>query len=162
MDQRQDGRQQLSLPDATSHLLEECRMVLPGIQTLFGFQLVVIFDERFEEALTLGEQQMHLVATFLVVIGIALLMTPAAWHRLRHPRSVSDHFVRVSSRLLLASMLPLATSISLEVYLVARVILKSTSGALAVAAGAFATFATLWLLLPALWKRGGGANEEGR
>jgi hypothetical protein len=150
-----DGRQELSLPDATTHLLEECRMVLPGMQALFGFQLVVIFDARFSEALSAGEQQVHLVATFLVVLAIALLMTPAAWHRLRHPRSVSDDFVRISSRFLLASMLPLATSISLEVYIVARVILKQTAAALTIAAGAFGVFAFFWLLLPMLWKRNG-------
>lgn len=29
-----------SLSDSVSHMLEECRMVLPGIQALFGFQLI--------------------------------------------------------------------------------------------------------------------------
>lgn len=28
----------LPLSEAVTHLLEECRMVLPGIQALFGFQ----------------------------------------------------------------------------------------------------------------------------
>ena len=27
-----------SISDSVSHMLEECRMVLPGIQALFGFQ----------------------------------------------------------------------------------------------------------------------------
>jgi membrane-bound acyltransferase YfiQ involved in biofilm formation len=152
---QEHGRQELSLADATSHLLEECRMVLPGMQALFGFQLVVIFDSRFSEALSGLEQQVHLVATFFVVLAIALLMTPAAWHRLRHPRSVSDHFVRISSRFLLASMLPLAMAISLEVYIVARVILQQTAAALAIAAGSFGVFAVLWLVLPMMWKRDG-------
>ncbi|HEX9983478.1 MAG TPA: DUF6328 family protein [Thermoanaerobaculia bacterium] len=155
MPNQEHGRQELSLADATSHLLEECRMVLPGMQALFGFQLVVIFDSRFSEALSGLEQQVHLVATFFVVLAIALLMTPAAWHRLRHPRSVSDHFVRISSRFLLASMLPLAMAISLEVYIVARVILQQTAAALAIAAGSFGVFAVLWLVLPMMWKRDG-------
>jgi len=30
-----------------SHLLEECRMVLPGIQALFGFQLIAVFNQPF-------------------------------------------------------------------------------------------------------------------
>lgn len=32
-----------ALPEIVTHLLEECRMVLPGIQALFGFQLVAVF-----------------------------------------------------------------------------------------------------------------------
>jgi hypothetical protein len=30
----------IKLDSAATHLLEECRMVLPGIQALFGFQLI--------------------------------------------------------------------------------------------------------------------------
>jgi len=37
----------LPLSKAAQLLLEECRMVLPGIQALFGFQLIVVFNSRF-------------------------------------------------------------------------------------------------------------------
>lgn len=34
-----DGRkEQLPLPEAVTHIFEDCRMVLPEIQALFGFQ----------------------------------------------------------------------------------------------------------------------------
>jgi hypothetical protein len=32
------NKEELSLDSAARHILEECRMVLPGIQALFGFQ----------------------------------------------------------------------------------------------------------------------------
>jgi hypothetical protein len=41
----------LSLSEASSQLLNECRMVLPGIQTLLGFQLIAVslpWRVRFE------------------------------------------------------------------------------------------------------------------
>ncbi len=41
----------LSLTQAAQVLLDECRMVLPGIQALFGFQLIAVFSPRFAEAL---------------------------------------------------------------------------------------------------------------
>jgi hypothetical protein len=41
--------------------IEEARMVLPGIQALFGFQLIAIFNERFKE-LTEDEQLIHFSA----------------------------------------------------------------------------------------------------
>jgi hypothetical protein len=39
-----------------THLLEECRMVLPGIQALFGFQLVAVFNTPFKQLLDDREQ----------------------------------------------------------------------------------------------------------
>ena len=41
-------------------------MVLPGIQALFGFQLIAVFIERFKE-LTEDEQLIHFSATVLVI-----------------------------------------------------------------------------------------------
>jgi hypothetical protein len=138
----------LSLEDAASHLLEECRMVLPGIQGLFGFQLIAVFSQPFASRLSGFEQRLHLGAIVLVVLSIALVMAPAALHRQREPRSVSEHFLAVSSRLLLWSMPPLALGIALDVFLVSRVILHSSSGALAVAGVLFAVYLLLWYGLP--------------
>lgn len=45
--------EKISLSEAVTHLLEECRMVLPGIQALFGFQLIVVFNPTFYEKLSL-------------------------------------------------------------------------------------------------------------
>ncbi len=56
-------------------------MVLPGIQVLFGFQLIAAFNERFRELAPL-EQQLHYSSLVLVSLAIALIMTPAAYHRL--------------------------------------------------------------------------------
>ena len=33
--------------------IEEARMVLPGIQALFGFQFITVFNERFRQLCTL-------------------------------------------------------------------------------------------------------------
>lgn len=64
-----------------SHLLEECRMVLPGIQALFGFQLIAVFNQPFWDRLDPSHRSLHFTAIFLVVISMALVMTPAAYHR---------------------------------------------------------------------------------
>jgi hypothetical protein len=74
-------KEALKLDSAASHLLEECRMVLPGIQALFGFQLIAVFNQGFDEKLTSGEQQLHFLALFLVALSAALVMAPAAIHR---------------------------------------------------------------------------------
>ncbi len=39
--------------------IEEARMVLPGIQALFGFQLIAAFNQRFSELKALAQQLMQ-------------------------------------------------------------------------------------------------------
>src|SRR3954462_13380801 len=92
------------LSEAVSHLLEECRMVLPGIQALFGFQLVAVFNQRFGQ-LPFGDQVLHLAAITLVALSAGVVMTPAAFHREIEPDGVSQRFLIISTRLLLVSML---------------------------------------------------------
>src|SRR5436309_3564920 len=126
---RGEKREDLPLSKAAEYLLDECRMVLPGIQALFGFQLIAVFSPGFEKALGHGEQVAHLGAIGLVAIGIAMIMTPAALHRHSGARQVTATFIRLSTRLLLWSMLPLAVSICVEFYLVGRVIVPRPAAA---------------------------------
>jgi Family of unknown function (DUF6328) len=146
-DPAHDDREALRLPEATAHLLEESRMVLPGIQALFGFQLVAVFSSGFFEQLDAFEQRLHLLSICLVVLAIAIIMTPAAYHRQRSPRFVSSHFIAMSSRLILWSMAPLSLAVCLDFYLVAEVILGG-SWAPSLAAMLFLIFVGFWFVLP--------------
>jgi hypothetical protein len=141
-------KERVSIDSAAGHLLEECRMVLPGIQALFGFQLIAVFNQGFGEKLSQAEQQLHLGALLLSALAAALVMTPAAIHRNTQQQEVSERFVWLSSRLVLASMLPLALGLCLDVYLIGRVTLEGSGASLVVAAGLFLVFLVLWLLLP--------------
>jgi len=141
-------RQELSLNDAASHVLEECRTVVPGMQALFGFQLIVVFTNSFKEELSPTERVLHLVAILLVTIAIALVIAPAALHRQMEPMAVSRRFIAISSRLLMASMAPLAAGICLDVYVVARVILGTSVGAAIIAALLLGVFIVFWLVVP--------------
>ena len=143
-------RVELSLNDAASHLLEECRTVVPGMQALFGFQLIAVFSTGFNEQLTPMERMLHLAAIVLVTIAIALVMAPAALHRQTEPTAVSRRFIRISSRLLMASMAPLALGLCLDIYLVARVIVGGRGVAATVALFLLGIFIVFWLLLPRL------------
>lgn len=141
--------QHLTLDQAATHLLEECRMVLPGIQALFGFQLIAVFNQRFAEKLSATGQRVHLVAILCVVVSIALVMTPAALHRHCEPQSVSRRFLELSSRLLMWGMVPLALGTALDAYLVSLVILNEPLLAGVIATGVLGLFGALWMVLPA-------------
>jgi hypothetical protein len=114
--------ERVPLKDAATFLLDECRMVLPGIQALFGFQLIAVFNERFAKELSRGEQCVHFVGDRARGVAIAIIMTPAAIHRRLGVRRVTERFLVVSTRLLLASMVPLALGIALDFYLIARLV----------------------------------------
>jgi hypothetical protein len=141
-------RQEISLNDAATHVLEECRTVVPGMQALFGFQLIAVFSATFKEQLSPAERMLHLGAIVLVTIAIVLVMAPAALHRQTEPEAVSRRFITISSRLLMASMAPLAIGICLDVYVVARVIADSRGIAGIVATLLLAVFIVFWLLVP--------------
>jgi hypothetical protein len=140
--------EELSLNEAITHLLEECRMVLPGVQALFGFQLIAVFSAGFSEHLSRGEQQLHLGALALVAMSIALLMAPAAYHRQTAPRQASAQFLRLGSRLVLWGMVPLMAGMGIDFYLISRVILGSIAGSLVAAAALMIVFGVLWFGLP--------------
>jgi hypothetical protein len=145
---RDGAREELPLPKAMDNLIEECRMLLPGIQALFGFQLIAVFNSTFAEKLSSLEQQLHLVAIGLVGVAIALILTPAAYHRQIDHVSITRRFIDVSTRLMLWSMASLALSIGLDLYLVSRLILHNTLASLLIMLGLFVLFIFLWLVLP--------------
>ena len=122
-----------SIKDALQQTLEEARMVLPGVQALFGFQLIAVFNEGFSRDLSETEQLLHLAAIVLVTIAIALVMTPAAYHRQVQPRGASASFVRLASRLISGAMMPLAVGLALDLHLVGRLISGSPTVAATIA-----------------------------
>lgn len=136
-----------SLTEVATHLLEECRMVLPGIQALFGFQLIAVFNAKFWD-LDLSDRIVHLVAIGLVAIAIALVMTPAAYHRLAFQNAVSQSFIESSSRLLLCSMFPLMLGTCMDFYLISTMILSNAWWGLGLAVILMSIFGSLWLGFP--------------
>jgi hypothetical protein len=137
-----------SLSEIVTHLLEECRMVLPGIQALFGFQLVAVFNQVFWDKLFEADRQIHLLAIALMALAVAFVMTPAAYHRQAGHDTISRRFVTISSRFLLWSMFPLMTGICLDFYVIGKLILEDSvlSGLLAVVL--LSTFVIPWFVLP--------------
>lgn len=145
--------EQLKLSEAITHLLEECRMVLPGVQTLFGFQLIAVFNAGFTEKLSRAEQELHLFAFVLIAVAAALIMTPAALDRQSGPREASERFLRVGGRLLLASMLPLMAGIGIDFYLIARIVIGERAPAAGAAAALVAFLVLCWFVFPRAYRR---------
>lgn len=145
---RRNNVEKEPLSDLVTHLLEECRMVLPGIQTLFGFQLIAIFNDTFWEKLASAEQVLHFAAIVLVAVSIALVMAPAAYHRQVEPETISRRFVVLTSNFLSWSMIPLVTALACEVYIIGELVFRSRAGSLAVTLCLLTAFIFFWFVLP--------------
>ena len=145
-----EQKETLPLPEAVTHLLEECRMVLPGLQALLGFQFIAVFNAGFDAKLTPTEQGLHLLALGLVALAGALVMAPAAYHRHTGPREVSEGFLTLASRLLLWAMIPLMLGIGIDFYIIACVILAHRWLSVLLTLVLVSVFVYLWFLLPRL------------
>ena len=156
---RDNGDADESPKDALGQTLDEARMVLPGVQALFGFQLIAVFNAGFTSALSECEQTLHLAAIVLVAIAIALVMTPAAYHRQVDPRRATPAFIRLASRFVSAAMLPLAAGLALDLHLVSRVITRSERVGATIGALAFAMFVGLWFAFPR-WRKSHPQRDE--
>lgn len=145
--------ERLKLTDAARYVFEECRMVLPGIQALFGFQMISVFNQGFEQKLDPFQQKLHGVAIVFVVTAIGLVMAPAALHRRAERDFVSERFVRIASRLVLSAMLLLAIALSLDIFIVAIVVGHDQSFAIILSLLSLCFFLALWELYPAIYRR---------
>ena len=143
----------LSPEECLTHLLEECRMVLPGIQAMFGLQLVAVFNQPFKELLGHAGQIAHLAALCLMALAIGMVLAPAAYHRLVEPDSVSKRFLRLASRLLTSGMVFFMSGLLVDVFLIAHIILSSVAAAAAVATGIAGVLVGLWFIFPAAQMR---------
>src|SRR5436305_13835842 len=119
----------VSLKDSVQFTLDEARMILPGIQALFGFQLIAILNERFDADLEVLQKGVHLTALLLVAIACALVMAPAAYHRRAEQGSVSKSMLAIASRLIGFGLVPLMLGVSLDVYVVSFLVTGSDTWA---------------------------------
>jgi hypothetical protein len=146
-----------TLEEDLKYILEEARVVIPGVQTLLGFQLIAVFNQLFPKELSPAMQIWHLVSTALTSLAMILIMSPASYHRMAG-HTVSRKLVDWSSRFLLAGMCTLAVAICIDVALVAAVILKDMGMAGALSSVLFALFIVQWLILPRITLGKGGKS----
>src|SRR3954471_4681368 len=78
-------------------LLQETRVVMPGVQVLFAFLLAVAFQSGFRTTTTF--QRDVYLATILCTAGAALcFIAPAAWHRILFQQKDKRHVIEVANR----------------------------------------------------------------
>jgi len=129
-------------------LLNELRVVLPGVQVLFAFLLAVPFANGWTRVTDL-QRDVFFVAFLAAAISSILLIAPSSYHRLRWRAGDKEQMLRTSNVLAIAGTVFLAIGMSAVVFLTSDILFRAWWAALttAVIAGGFAWF---WYGLPLL------------
>jgi hypothetical protein len=128
------------------NIIEEARCILPGLQAVFGFQTIAVFNERFNDLATYA-QVCHLVGLGLMVAAMAMLMTPAVYYRAQHGRATSQ-MVRVSRKMIRGALMPLACGLSLDMLTVMSLATDRLVLSIAAAVASLLFFVGLWYIIP--------------
>ena len=134
--------------DQFKELLQELRVVLPGVQLLLAFLLTVPFDSRFELLSDL-DVAMFGVAILAAVVAVVFLIAPTAQHRIAWWRGAPDYdrLLPLGSSEALVGMAGVAVSTVASVFVVIDFVYHEPLGA-AAAAVVTALVAWLWLVEP--------------
>jgi Family of unknown function (DUF6328) len=117
-----------------TELLDEIRTILPGVEILFGFLIILPFE--FSEELAGLERALYLGAFLSVSAGLALLVAPSLDHRLRFREMDKERWLHRSNRLAIVASVFVAVGIGLTVYLVVQTMLGGVLAGVLAAANA--------------------------
>jgi len=140
-------------------LLNELRVGLPGVQFLFAFLLTVPFQARGRNISTF-DRDVYLVTLVAAAVATALLIAPAAQHRVLFRQHDKEGLLRRSSRSAYAGLVVLAVAIPSAVLLVVDV-LVGRALAWVLASVIAALLAWWWVIVPFSKRRSGEEDEPG-
>ena len=127
-------------------LLNELRVVLPGVQVLFAFLLTVPFQQRFRQV-TSFDETIYLVTLLSTAVATALLLAPSALHRIEFRQDDKEHIVRIANRYAIAGFAALMVSVTGAVLLVTHFLYSDTTSYIATAAVGL-LLAVCWYVMP--------------
>jgi DMSO reductase anchor subunit len=103
------------LKNKVQNALNEGRMLILGSQVLLGFQFRSVFEPGFDK-LPEHSQYLKLVGLALMLISIALLMWPAAYHRIVADGEDTEDVHSFTSTVMDWALLPFALGLSLDIF----------------------------------------------
>src|ERR1700731_4481863 len=127
-----DGRFQARLAILVKTALDETRKLVLA-QVLLGFEFSGVFREGFER-LPLHARYLDGIALLLLIVTVALLITPETYHHLVEVGRDTGRFHQLISRMADCALLPFALSLGLALYIAGESIFGFAAG---VAAGVF-------------------------
>ncbi len=129
-----------------NELLQELRVILPGIQVLFAFLLIVPFQSSFQAAGDRTETA-YFVAFAATSLAYVCTIAPGVQHRLRWRRHDKEALLRTANRLTVVATLLIGAAIAAVVFLITDYLYGPAAGA-ACATVVTGLATVLWWALP--------------
>lgn len=129
-------------------LLNELRVVLPGIQVMFAFLLIVPFSQGFVRVTEL-QQNVYFMTFLCTATATAFLIAPTTYHRVRWREGDKEHMLKVANRYAIIGTVFLALGMTGVVFLITDFLYDSGLAILATAWAA-GMFTFLWFGIPIL------------
>lgn len=127
-------------------LLQELRVVLPGVQILFAFLLTVPFSQRFASTTPL-QQNVFFATLFCTAVATVLLIAPSAHHRMLWRRHLREERLHTANWLTIGGLAFLVPAMAGAIFVVSDLTFGSTAGSVTSAA-VFLLAAYLWFVHP--------------
>jgi hypothetical protein len=127
-------------------LLNELRVVLPGVSVLLAFLLAVPFAKGWSRV-TEFQRDVFVVAFLSAAVSVALLTAPSSFHRLRFRHGAKQEIVEFGNRLTIAGIAVFAVALDAVVLLVIDYVL-GLPAAIAAATSLVLVIASLWYAAP--------------
>lgn len=103
------------LKDKVQNALDEGRMLVLGAQILVGFEYRSAFEQGFEK-LPHSAQLLKMISLGIMLISIALIMSPSAYHRIVEEGEDTEELHRFTTRVMSYALLPFAVGLGLDFY----------------------------------------------
>jgi hypothetical protein len=142
-------------PDESAHervdrelieLLNEIRVVLPGVQVLFAFLFAAPFAAGWTRVDHL-QARVYMASILCAAAASAFLIAPTTYHRLTFRMGFKERLIRVGNVCLLAGTLMLACSMSLAIFVVTSLVLDD-GWALVTSVAVAVVLVGLWYVFP--------------
>jgi hypothetical protein len=145
-----EQRSKQELDQEWSELVEEHRLAMPGIQVLFGFLLILPFQNRFER-LTTHQEYVYFSALICATIAAVLLITPTVAHRIRWRQADKEALLKRATKTAIAASVFMAAAMTASVYLITDFLFGEPATAIVTSLVA-AAFVLFWYVFP-LWRK---------
>jgi len=141
-------------------LLQELRVILPGVQVLLAFLLTAPFQQRFA-AIPGSMRNAFFAAIVCATLATAFLIAPSAHHRMRWRAGDKERLVRIGNQMAIVGTVFLAAAIVLALYVVTDVLFTTNLAVLTAIAG-LVLFAGLWYVVPMVGRFGREPADDGQ
>jgi hypothetical protein len=142
----------MAVADRLKTALDESRLLILGVQVLFGFQFEAVFQELFADV-PAASRYVHCAGLILLLVSLGLLIAPSLFHQLIHGGNSTPEAVQVATAFAGASLLPLTLGLGAAIFVTFEHLFSRGVGIAAGASLAILAFLLLYGLGLAMRKK---------